>query len=248
MQVVFLHCGSPNLFSSSVFLAAEIVHIVEPFNKFKTTTRESETQTNNDDVVCTKVSPRKTLKTVETPTRDKATTNYVSTTNGVVKTKVNNDLTVKNVNGDVSMETVNNEVGVEPARKDVGVETVNNDIAVKTENNKVVMETVNNKTASPVKPVLDEKHRKTILEELSSDDDSEKFNFQRPVVPKETNTEQADCVLIETVTSVAKEPSPQQVPESIECPMCYKDFPANTIEQHAFHCNGPSDASTSSVR
>lgn len=235
--------GPAQLFS--IFLAAGVVHMVKPFNKVETTT-ECETQTNNDDVVCTKVSPRKTSKTAQTPVRDKSTSRTsqrADVSNGVSKTTVNNDITTDNVNSDVSMETENN--GVE----NFSVETVKNDIAMKTEDKKVVMETVNNKPASPVKQVLDEEHRKSILEEINSDDDdSQKFSFQRPELPEETNTEQSDCVLIETIKSVTKEPPRQQVPESIECPMCYKKFPANTIEQHAFHCNGPSDASTSSVR
>ena len=217
--------------------------MVKPFNKVETTT-ECETQTNNDDVVCTKVSPRRTSKTAQTPPRDKTTsrtTQRADVSNGVSRTTVKNDITTDNVNSDVSMKTENN--GVE----NVGVETVKNDIAMKTEDQKVVMETVNNKPDSPVKQVLNEEHRKSILEEINSDDDnSQRFNFQRPELPEDT--EQSDCVLIETIKSVTKEPSRQQVPESIECPMCYKKFPSNTIEQHAFHCNGPSDASTSSVR
>ena len=217
--------------------------MVKPFNKVETTT-ECETQTNNDDVVCTKVSPRRTSKTAQTPPRDKTTgrtTQRADVSNGVSRTTVNKDITTDNVNSGVSMKTENN--GVE----NVGVETVKSDIAMKTEDQKVVMETVNNKPDSPVKQVLNEEHRKSILEEINSDDDdSQRFNFQRPELLEDT--EQSDCVLIETIKSVTKEPSRQQVPECIECPMCYKKFPSNTIEQHAFHCNGPSDASTSSVR
>jgi hypothetical protein len=33
-----------------------------------------------------------------------------------------------------------------------------------------------------------------------------------------------------------------------ECPMCYKEFPKDTIHLHAFLCNGVDEASTSSVR
>ena len=33
-----------------------------------------------------------------------------------------------------------------------------------------------------------------------------------------------------------------------ECPMCFKEFPKDTIHLHAFLCNGVDEASTSSVR
>jgi hypothetical protein len=240
---------------------------VDPFSDSETPT-ESEQQTNGVDVVCAKVSPRTTSKTTET-SRDGTTSRTaqhadVSTTDDddAMET-VNNDVATEAGNCNVTMETVENDVGMKTVNKNVTMgtvkrkvvmKTVENDVDMKTVNKNVTMGTVNrkgtvnNETSSPVKPVLDEKRRKTILEEASSDDDLQKFNFQRPVLPEEPKVEEADCVVVEAVTTVAKEPSRQQTPECIECPMCYKKFPKDTIHHHAFLCNGVDEASTSSVR
>jgi hypothetical protein len=239
---------------------------VDPFSDSETPT-ESESQTNGVDVVCAKVSPRTTSKTAET-SRDGTTSRTaqhadVSTTDDDAMETVNNDVateagncnvTMETVENDVDMKTVNKNVTMGTVKRKVVMKTVENDVDMKTVNKNVTMGTVNrkgtvnNETSSPVKPVLDEKRRKTILEEASSDDDLQKFNFQRPVLPEEPKVEEADCVVVEAVTTVAKEPSRQQTPECIECPMCYKKFPKDTIHHHAFLCNGVDEASTSSVR
>ena len=232
------------------------MHIVDPLNGSETPT-EGEQQTNGDDVVCTKVtdSPRKTSKGAEILSSDETTSGTsqhgddIMTNNDAVET-VNNDDAMETENSDVAIGTVDNDVTMETVSKNVTMETVNNDAAIGNGNKTVVMETVNNETSSPVKHVLDEKRRKTILEEAESDDDSQKFNFQRSVFAKESELEEADCVVVEAVSStmVAKQPPRQQKPECIECPMCYKEFPQDTIQEHAFHCNGPGEASTSAVR
>ena len=204
-------------------------------------------QTNNngddedDDVVCTKVShcSRKTSKTAETT--------ELSTSGTSQHTDVmNNDATVHDVameteNCDVPVKTVDNDV-VEAVNRTVDEETVKNDVVAGNVKNAVVIETVNNETAPSVKQVLPAARRKIILEKGNSDD-------YLPSV-EENKTEEEDCVVVEAVssTSVAMETSHQETVDHIECPMCYKKFPQNTVQEHAFHCNGLDEASTSSVR
>jgi hypothetical protein len=212
------------------------------------TTDDDAMETVNNDVATEAGNCNVTMETVENDVDMKTVNKNV--TMGTVKRKVvmktvENDVGMKTVNKNVTMGTVKRKVVMKTVENDVGMKTVNKNVTTGTVNRK---ETVNNETSSPVKPVLDEKRRKTILEEASSDDDLQKFNFQRPVLPEEPKVEEADCVVVEAVTTVAKEPSRQQTPECIECPMCYKEFPKDTIHHHAFLCNGVDEASTSSVR
>ena len=201
----------------------------------------------DDDVVCTKVShsSRKTSKPAETT--EPSTSGTSQHTDVINDDATEHDVAMETEDCDVPVKTVDNDVVVEAVNGTVNKETVNNDVVAGNVKNAVVMETINNKTSSPVKPVLPEARRKIILEE-DNDDDFEKFNFHPSV--EENKTEEEDCVVVEAVssTSVAMGTTHQEKVDHIECPMCYKKFPQDTVQQHAFHCNGLDEASTSSVR
>ena len=168
---------------------------------------------------------------------------------------VNNDLTSETSNNDVAVSTVNSCPAVKTGNNGVALETLSNDVTM-TSVDDTVGKTVNSgvtmRPACPLKLVLDEKYRTSLLEDLSCEDDLKNFNFQWPPAPAEGNEqEEADCVLVEAVsssTTVAIEPSRQKEPDCIECPMCYKNFPKDKIQGHAYLCNGLDEVSKSSGR
>ena len=197
---------------------------------------------NNDDVICTKVSPRKRSKPTEVASRN----GNISRIDHPADVITTCDNTTETVNNDGPMKTSNKESKETAKKKSVNTETGKNNVAAKITNEKVINEDSKNESSSPVKPVLNKKLRK---EEVSSDDDSQTFTFQ---LPKITETQEADCVVVEAVSSkepngtVAKKQSREQETAYIECPMCFKKFPEETIQRHAFLCNGLEEASTSS--
>ena len=218
---------------STCISASKELHMVDVSSEAPSEQRSD----SDDDVVCTKVSPKKTSRTAETTIEATPSTAH--------NTDVINDAAMKTVRH-VAIETGNCHVAVETVNRNLTNETVKNDVAMESA---VVTETPNNETLSPVKQVLPEARRRIILEEANSDGDLEKFNFQPSVSLEKNNTEEEDCVVVEAPsTSVAMETSGEENADHIECPMCYKKFPPDTIEQHAFLCNGPNESSTSSVR
>ncbi|XP_028391428.1 uncharacterized protein LOC114516214 isoform X2 [Dendronephthya gigantea] len=242
---------------ASVKVASTKKSVPVPETAAKTTKGSSSCETTSKTTIPTAVSSTTDIA-IETNVGDDAANTLSdhaameTASDDIAVETVNNDATSETSNNDVTMTAVNSCLDMKTGSTSVASETLGSDVTMisvdsspsTTANSSVAME-----PTSPVKLVLDEKYRTNLLKDLNSEDDLQNFNFRCPPAPAEGNKiEEADCVLVEAVsspTTVTMEKSRKKEPECIECPMCYKDFPKDRIQEHAYLCNGLVEASTS---
>ena len=94
-----------------------------------------------------------------------------------------------------------------------------------------------------VKPIVRTSSRESVLNDSTGDGESA---VNAPTV--DTKSIEIDCLEVSTSPVVNDTSSTPSQPDEVECPMCYRQFSIEEVEQHAYHCNGPEEQPTNLER